>query len=328
MVVASIVYWPKSQVTEAAIINPHPGLVGWWHFDEGSGSVARDSSGNGNNGTIYGATWVIGKNGQALSFNGINNYVLVTHSASLNVIDAITIVVWVRPSGAGTFRYISAKPSFDTNVPPYLLLGENNKVEFSCPSGISFGSLFSIATIPADTWTLIACTYSRTEGKQKIFINGNLDNSRDVNYALQQNTADLYIGAGGHGQGFTGIIDELRIYNRALSAAEIQSDFQKSPDFSSKLLAKVPKGTTQIITTLSWQGSGSINVTIASPSKNYTEDITPMYQKTVYSTTTSDMLNIKRLSISVNALLSDENWYIVLKFDDVDNYRITVEVQK
>jgi hypothetical protein len=42
-----------SRVTEAAVIEPHPGLVGWWRFDEGTGSVAGDSSGNGNNGTVY-----------------------------------------------------------------------------------------------------------------------------------------------------------------------------------------------------------------------------------------------------------------------------------
>jgi len=75
---------------------------------------------------------------------------------------------------------------------------------------------------------------------------------------------------------------------------------------------------------------GSINVTIESPLKNYTEDIVPVYQKTVYSTSdgTSSILNIKRLSVSTTALSTDENWYVVLKFDDVEDYRITVEVQK
>jgi hypothetical protein len=74
----------------------------------------------------------------------------------------------------------------------------------------------------------------------------------------------------------------------------------------------------------------SLNVTVKSPSKSYTEDIVPVYQKTVYSTSggTSDMLTIKRLSISVFALSSDENWYVILEFDDAEDYRITVEAQK
>ena len=51
--VSSVMFLQNNQVTQAAVINPHPGLVGWWRFDEGSGTVAGDSSGNGNNGTIY-----------------------------------------------------------------------------------------------------------------------------------------------------------------------------------------------------------------------------------------------------------------------------------
>jgi hypothetical protein len=90
------------------------------------------------------------------------------------------------------------------------------------------------------------------------------------------------------------------------------------------------RGTTQVITTLSWQGTGSINVTVISPSQNYTEDMMSEYQKTVYSTSggTSSMLNIKRLSVTVNALSSDQDWYVMLTYSAVDAYQITVEVQK
>ena len=75
---------------------------------------------------------------------------------------------------------------------------------------------------------------------------------------------------------------------------------------------------------------GSINVTMESSLKNYTEDTVSVYQKTVYSTSdgTASMLDIKRLSISVSALSSEENWYVMLEFDDVEDYRITVEAQK
>ena len=89
-------------------------------------------------------------------------------------------------------------------------------------------------------------------------------------------------------------------------------------------------GTTQVITTLSWQGTASINATIVSPSQTYTESTMPVYQKTTYSTSdgTSNMLNIKRISVSVNALPSDQNWNINLTFDNPVPYQITVEVQK
>jgi hypothetical protein len=129
---------------------------------------------------------------------------------------------------------------------------------------------------------------------------------------------------------FNGAIDEVRVYNRTLSADEILGDFNEGPDFSTSVVAKVHQGTTQVITTLSWQGSGNINVTIQSPAQNYTENMLPEYQKTSYSTSsgTASMLNIKRLSVSVSALSSDQNWYIMLTLDNVDSYQITVEVQK
>jgi hypothetical protein len=63
---------------------------------------------------------------------------------------------------------------------------------------------------------------------------------------------------------------------------------------------------------------------------SYIEDMVLVCQKTVYSTSdgTLSMLDIKRLSISVSALSSDQNWYVMLEFDDVEDYRLTVEVQK
>ena len=105
--------------------------------------------------------------------------------------------------------------------------------------------------------------------------------------------------------------------------------FNKSPDFSPYLSANVPQGTTQVITTLSWQGTGNINVTITTPSQTYTESMMSEYQKTTYSTTGGgpmSMLNIKRLSISVTALPSAQSWNITLTYDNtVSAYQISVE---
>ena len=67
----------NNQTTQAALLNPHPGLIAWWNFDEGSGTIAGDMSGNGNIGTLNGATWVSGKYETALIFDGATNYVNV-----------------------------------------------------------------------------------------------------------------------------------------------------------------------------------------------------------------------------------------------------------
>jgi len=331
LITGSTMLWQMGQVAEAAILDPHPGMVGWWRFDEEVGGIATDSSGYGNHGTVYGdATWVDGKYGKALSFAGINNYVKILDSTSLDITQSVTIEAWVKPAESGIAKTILSK--LEAATPNYFMSQEaDDKYYFNILTTNGITSFSSLAHADVN-WHHIVCVFNRATGWAYIYVDGVEEASKNVGlYDLVPSNLDLCVGArSGPTNYWKGIIDEVRIYNRALSAAEIQADFQKSPDFSSKLLAKVPKGATQVITTLSWQGIGSINITAESPSKNYTEDIVPVYQKTVYSTSggTSSMLNIKRLSVSVNALSSDENWYVVLKSDDVDAYQITVEVQK
>ena len=88
---------------------PNSGLVGAWGFSEGTGGTTADASGNGNTGTITGATWTAqGRHGNALSFNGTGNVVRVASSASLNLTTGMTLSAWVRPAAAqGGWRAIS-----------------------------------------------------------------------------------------------------------------------------------------------------------------------------------------------------------------------------
>jgi hypothetical protein len=71
-------------------------LVAEWHFDEGSGNIVKDSSGNGNDGTIYGAAWAQGKLGKALRFDGSNDYVSVSDHPNLEFSPCITVEAWVN----------------------------------------------------------------------------------------------------------------------------------------------------------------------------------------------------------------------------------------
>ena len=76
-------------------------LVAYWTFDEGSGDIVYDSSGNDNNGTIHGATWDTGKYGNALHFNAQDNYVEVPTSESLEITPNVTIAAWINWIDAG-----------------------------------------------------------------------------------------------------------------------------------------------------------------------------------------------------------------------------------
>ena len=105
------------------------GLVGWWKFDEGSGTVAYDSSGNGNNGNLTnGPTWTTGKVGGALSFDGENDYVDVPSIQSVNG-GGVTFAVWIKPTHFDSIDYphiiSGAGVSFHGAGPAYI--SSNNK---------------------------------------------------------------------------------------------------------------------------------------------------------------------------------------------------------
>lgn len=337
LVVSAFTLLMMNKTSEAALIEPyHEGLVGWWRFDEGEGNIAKDSSGNGNDGTIYGATWIDGKYDKALNFDGVNDYASVPDSASCDVGSEITMAAWLYPHNptAGYIMFIKKQtPGFGF----WLFPAGHLYAEVYHPNYQQEGYIpvYGSTELQPNNWYHCVAVYKQNE-YFRIYVNGVLDASVTApNKAIGVNNNPLLLavpGWMGSGNAFyDGLMDDVRIYNRALSGTEINELFQKMPNFSSKLLAKIPKGTTQVIVTAAWQGIGSLNATIIrSPTEIYTEDMLPVYQKTRYSTSggTSEMLNIKRLSIVVSALSSDENWNITLAFDNVEEYTITVEVQK
>jgi hypothetical protein len=319
-------------VAEAAVLDPHPGLVGWWRFDEGSGSVAGDSSGDGNNGAIHGATWATGKYGQALSFDGSSNYVGIASFASLTG-PAVSVEAWVNLSSQSTAYpdVVEITQSWGGVGGMKLQVWNHNQLWFRVWNAVaSVEANTPKWTIGTGAWHNVVGTYDGSYAK--LYIDGVLFGTGSLaTNALNVGSPHLNIGVGFGSYFIKGAIDEVTVYNRALSAVEIQANSQKGPDFSSRLQATVLKGATQVITTLSWQGTGTINVTIQALSQNYTESMVPVYEKTVYSTSSgmSNMLNIKRLSVSISALSSDQTWYIILVCgSDVQNYSATVEIQK
>src|SRR4029078_1962989 len=86
-----------------------PGLVAAYSFDAGTGTTLADNSGLANTGTISGASWATGKNGGALAFDGVNDWVTVPDTASLDLSTGMTIEAWVRPSAIGNWRTVAAK---------------------------------------------------------------------------------------------------------------------------------------------------------------------------------------------------------------------------
>jgi hypothetical protein len=202
-----------------------PSLVAAYAFNEGSGSTAADASGTGNTGTIAGATWAAGKFDQALAFNGTSSWVTVAGSSSLNLTTGMTLEAWVRPTAAApdwTAAVIKERPgglayalyaADGAGKPPAGYINQDGAdVHATGP-----------AVLPLNTWTHLAATYDGST--IRLYVNGSQVASTARTGAITTSTSPLRIGGDSvWGEYFTGLIDEVRVYNRALSQTEIQTD--------------------------------------------------------------------------------------------------------
>lgn len=201
------------------------GLVAAFGFDEGSGTTTLDSSGGGNSATITGATWAAaGRFGRALSFDGVNDWATVNDTASLDV-TRVTIEAWVRPSTLSGWRTAVLKEQ--SNGLAYALYAHDNAPRPSAyiNTGGPDREVQGSAALALNTWSHIAVTYDGTT--MRLYVNGAQVGTRSVNGTIIATSGALRIGGNAvWGEYFTGLIDEVRIYNRALSQAEIQTDME------------------------------------------------------------------------------------------------------
>ena len=207
------------------VVNAQSGLVAAYNFDEGVGSTAADSSGLGNNGVVSGgATWVTaGRYGKAVSFVDRGNIVTVADHPSLDLTTAFTLEAWVRPSSVSNTRTVLIKEV--PNDLSYALYanGIAQRPIVWARSGAAGFSASGPARLSTDTWTHLAATYNGST--LRLYINGNSVSSRAMTGPL--NTSSMALRIGGStiwDEWYRGLIDDVRIYNRGLSAAEIQLD--------------------------------------------------------------------------------------------------------
>ncbi|MFH1881675.1 MAG: LamG-like jellyroll fold domain-containing protein [Planctomycetota bacterium] len=198
-----------------------PSLVGWWTFDEGTGDIAADSSGNGNDGTLHGPVeWTTeGKLGGAMKFTGPYNYVLVENSPELNPTDAITIAAWINPSWTGNNRILQ-KGTSDNQYRLIKEWGDNTKFHLS-----GVGALFPQGVLPPlGEWTHFAATYDGSA--MKMYFDGLVVAEMSASGDIATSDEPIFIGnkhsTAPAGDEFNGILDDVRIYNRALSQSEIK----------------------------------------------------------------------------------------------------------
>ena len=207
------------------------GLVAAYAFNEGTGSTVADVSGNGHTASVNGATWTdTGRYGKALSFNGTSSYVDLGNAADLQITGSMTWSAWVLatadPPDDGQIIAKSSGAGWQFKTSP-----DTGAHTFGVGVSRSSSSLtqrYSTTVRQLGTWYYVAGVYNAAARSLGIFVNGVLDNGVLVGTvpASQYNNAaePVTIGQRTGGYSFAGGIDEVRIYNRALSQAEIQTD--------------------------------------------------------------------------------------------------------
>ncbi len=205
-------------------------LIAYWNFNESTGTIASDSSGNANNGIINGATWTTGKLGSALQFDGVNDYVNVPDSNSLDA-STFTFESWIKnninDSNILHNRIASKKINWDDTDGWSIEINGINSGGAGEITVLGSGRSFNrIQVLPAwdKNWHHLVVVFSGSTAF--IYLDGVYKGVSNINNVVSNNVS-ISIGRLGAGSNFfNGIIDEVKIYNQALSAEEIMAEYQ------------------------------------------------------------------------------------------------------
>jgi len=220
---------PQSYAATFTATQLPTGLAGAWGFNEGAGTSVGDSSGNGNNGTLAGAgaTWnAAGKYGGALSFNGSSGNVNVPHSTSLSLSSSYTFEAWVRPTALGGYQTVLIKEV--TGGCGYWLQTTGNTIASGFNNGGCREYVSSTPTIPLNQWSHLAAVFNDSANTYTLYLNGVAILTANETTAPGPNTQALVFGQSAcsscGNERWRGLIDDIRIYSRALTTGEIQTD--------------------------------------------------------------------------------------------------------
>jgi Concanavalin A-like lectin/glucanases superfamily/FHA domain len=205
--------------------NP-PGQIGWWKLDDGRGAVAKDSSPGGNNGKLIRAPkWVKGKDGGALQFNGSQRVLL--GKIFQDSYDQISIACWIKHSSSG-WQSIVERSVWDNPD------GIGLWADYS-GQGVTFGhysaaQVKSQTTVQDDQWHHVVGTMAKSGDSYvySVYVDGKLDNTMTNSEGMAATTNPWSIGERYDGSwGYTGLIDDVRIFDHALTASEVRKLYKQ-----------------------------------------------------------------------------------------------------
>jgi hypothetical protein len=221
--------------------------VGNWNLDEGSGTTVIDSSGSNNNGTISGATYTNdtphkaagqGAGKYALSFDGVNDCVNVNDSPSLRISGNITMSLWIKPN-LGTRQVLIDKGyngafrlGYISEYPPYPIIWMHG-------NGTSYESGTAYPSTENNKWQYLVLVRDTAIKKYRAYRDGVLITT--TSYAIDPADTGFNVTLGcriGGSEFFNGLMDEVQIYNHALTASEIQKLYAQGLPIHQNLVIK------------------------------------------------------------------------------------------
>ncbi len=220
--------WSFTTLPEIPIDDPS--LVGWWKLDEGMGGTAVDWSGQGNHGALQGdPQWVIGQVGGALEFDGSGDFVDCGANTVFNIDANISVMCWIKVR------------RFNRNWQAIVTQGDNSwRLHRSSntdniawgTSGLDPTDITGSVNVNDEEWHHVAGVYN---GTQKIlFVDGSIDASADTTGSIDSSTYRVHIGENAQQtrRHWNGLIDDVRIYNKALTMEEIKEAMRGEPDLA------------------------------------------------------------------------------------------------
>ncbi|MCX6271806.1 MAG: dockerin type I domain-containing protein [Bacteroidetes bacterium] len=329
---------------------PTDGLVGYWPFN----GNADDESGNGNNGTVIGATLTADRFGnpdKSFSFNGVNNYINVPNSPLFNF-DAstnFTVSAWINESSSnvdllsGIVCKGESPPSY-SNISYQILIKQKNKINFELKNlAVAQTNYFGNLTLENNIWHHIIFRVERQNSRFELWYDGSFNNQfTDSSIATTgySDTAGLKFGVEREfAYYFGGKIDDIRLYNRSLSSSEITSLYNEGTTSSNYTylwstgettasISVTPGQSTTYYVTITYGNhycTDSVKVTIRSPSISGTIS----YVNTQNTPISYAIINIKTPEgVTIATSQTDQNGEYRFNVIPDGNYTVTASTAK
>lgn len=216
-----------STETGYAKIDPKS-VVGIWLLDEGKGDVAKDMSGNKNDGKIVGAKWADGKFGKALEFDGVSHVEIPASKTTDDILNGFTYLIWVKPT--------SPPPNVNTRIierdwhNPTIQIGPADFYGSIAIAGNQANTNVRGGSWKLGNWSFVAITYDGSTTNLKLYVNAEMVNKKDVgkpdakaNFTAPPNQGAIWLATWkAPGWDFRGVLDEAGVFNTLLSDADLK----------------------------------------------------------------------------------------------------------